>query len=61
MRALAFLPVRDSYFGWLRLADGMVVTDAKPDNFVLAASGIIPIDLQMAQVDPGVLLQIVVE
>ncbi|HEY5792050.1 MAG TPA: hypothetical protein VIS74_02050 [Chthoniobacterales bacterium] len=43
----------NSYFGWYRLADGVLIVDAKPDNFILTECGIVPIDLQMALVDPG--------
>ena len=50
--AHGFEPLPRSYFGWLRAADGVVVLDARGDNFVLAAEGVIPIDLQMAVVPP---------
>jgi len=43
-----FLPVPQSYFGWYRAADGVVIVDAKPDNFVKTPLGVVPIDLQMA-------------
>ena len=45
-----FEPIPGSYFGWVRRADGVVVLDARGDNFILAADGVVPIDLQMAQV-----------
>ncbi len=60
MRAQGFLGMPASHFGWVRPADGVVVTDAKPDNFIFTADGILPIDLQIAQVDPGLLRQLVV-
>jgi hypothetical protein len=44
-----FRPVPASYFGWYRPADGTVIVDAKPDNFIRTTEGIIPIDLQIAQ------------
>lgn len=44
-----FRPVPSSYFGWYRLSDGVVIVDAKPDNFIKTSDGLIPIDLQMAQ------------
>ncbi len=47
-----FSPVRGSYFGWFRAADGVVIVDAKPDNFIRTTEGILPIDLQMAQFTP---------
>ena len=59
MQAEGFLSVPDSYYGWVRLGDGVIVTDAKPDNFVLTADGITPIDLQISQVDPVILRELV--
>ena len=50
--AHGFEPLPRSYFGWVRAADGVVVLDARPDNFVFAAESVIPIDLQMAVVPP---------
>ena len=47
-----FRPVPSSYFGWYRPADGSVIVDAKPDNFIKTSAGLIPIDLQMAQFSP---------
>jgi len=43
-----FREVPGSYFGWYRPADGVVIVDAKPDNFIKTAAGLVPIDLQMA-------------
>lgn len=40
-----------SSFGWYRLTDGVLIADARPDNFIKTASGVVPIDLQMATVD----------
>ena len=61
MQAQSFVPVRGSYFGWVRPQDGVIITDAKPDNFVLTAVGIVPIDLQIAQVNPVLIQQLVVD
>jgi hypothetical protein len=44
-----FRSVPSSYFGWYRPDDGVVIVDAKPDNFIRTPEGIIPIDLQLAQ------------
>jgi hypothetical protein len=44
-----FEPVPNSYFGWLRREDGVLIVDAKPDNFVKTVEGVAPIDLQMAR------------
>jgi hypothetical protein len=49
MEEAGFEFVPKAYFGWFRRADGMVVVDAKPDNFIKTAVGLVPIDLQMAQ------------
>lgn len=46
-----FREVPGSYFGWYRPADGVVIVDAKPDNFIKTAAGLVPIDLQMAVFD----------
>lgn len=43
-----FESVPGSYFGWQRVRDGVAVLDARRDNFILSAEGVIPIDLQMA-------------
>ena len=43
-----FFSAPHSYFGWYRLLDGVVIVDAKPDNFVKTPAGVVPIDLQMA-------------
>ena len=43
-----FESVPGSYFGWQRAGDGVVILDARRDNFILADEGVIPIDLQMA-------------
>lgn len=43
-----FRSVPSSYFGWYRPQDGVVIVDAKPDNFIRTPAGVIPIDLQMA-------------
>ena len=47
-----FKLVADSYFGWYRPEDGVVLVDAKPDNFVKLPEGIVPIDLQIALFTP---------
>lgn len=52
MKENGFLPAPKSYFGWYRPSDGVVIVDAKPDNFVLQADGPVPIDLQMRQFTP---------
>jgi hypothetical protein len=34
-----------SYFGWSRQMDGIVIVDAKSDNFIQTSGGLIAIDL----------------
>jgi hypothetical protein len=52
MEDAGFQEVPGSYFGWCRKVDRMIVVDAKPDNFIKTAVGIVPIDLQMTQFSP---------
>ena len=47
-----FFSAPHSYFGWYRPLDGVVIVDAKPDNFVKTSAGVVPIDLQMAVFTP---------
>lgn len=49
MQELGFESLPDSFFGWFREDDGVIVLDAKPDNFVLTADGILPFDLVLAR------------
>lgn len=39
-----------SYYGWLRREDGVLLVDAKPDNFMKTQAGVTPVDLQMSRV-----------
>jgi RNA polymerase sigma factor (sigma-70 family) len=52
LRGDGFLPVPNSYFGWFRPSDRVVIVDAKTDNFVKINVGVIPLDLQMAVFTP---------
>ena len=45
MQDLGFTALPDSLFGWLRETDGVLILDAKPDNFILTPDGILPFDL----------------
>ena len=49
MRSEGFVHDPKAYFGWCRTADGVIIVDAKPDNFIKTIFGLVPIDLQMAQ------------
>jgi hypothetical protein len=48
LQAHGFAPLPRSYFGSVRSADGVVLLDARVDNFILSTEGVVPIDLQMA-------------
>lgn len=52
MKSMEFRVAAGSYFGWHR-SDGVVVVDAKPDNFVITESGVSPVDLQIAVFTPA--------
>ena len=49
MKSLGFTSRASSYFGWYRAVDDVTVLDARPDNFILSAEGIVPIDLVVSQ------------
>jgi len=49
MRSLDFAPLPMAWFGWLRHSDGMRLVDARPDNFIKSAEGVVPIDLVIEQ------------
>lgn len=48
LEAHGFASLPRSYFGWVRRADGVVLLDARADNFIFSTEGVVPIDLQMA-------------
>lgn len=50
LRHQGFDPMIGSLFGWRHLDEGIIILDAKPDNFIKTNSGILPIDLLIAQV-----------
>jgi hypothetical protein len=45
MAERGFESLPDSFFGWFRESDGILVLDAKPDNFIKTPDGILPFDL----------------
>lgn len=45
MRELGFEAIPNSFFGWFSESAGLVLLDAKPDNLVKTAAGILPFDL----------------
>lgn len=52
LREVGFESVPRSYFGWFRSADGVVIVDAKADNFIATEADVIALDLQMALFTP---------
>lgn len=52
LRSRGFEPAPRSYFGWFRREDGVLIVDAKPDNFMKTSEGVTPIDLQMSRTSP---------
>ena len=45
MKTKGFLSISGSFYGWESAEFGIVILDAKPDNFILTSEGILPIDL----------------
>ena len=52
MHTMGFFPLFGSLFGWMREDDSCVILDAKPDNFIFTAAGILPIDLLITEITP---------
>ncbi len=52
MRGMGFRKICDSFYGWAR-QDGVIVMDAKSDNFILTAEEVVPIDLQIGVISPS--------
>jgi len=42
----------DLFYGWEQEEEGLVVLDAKPDNFITTPDGILPIDLLLTEFRP---------
>jgi hypothetical protein len=51
MESLGFIERTDLYYGWHRTDDGIIVIDARPDNFIKTVDGVVPIDLVIQQID----------
>lgn len=47
LRAEGFEPLLNSFYGWQRAEDGIVLLDARPDNFIKTRDGVAPIDLPL--------------
>lgn len=46
---IGFRPMLSSLYGWQSHDESLVILDAKPDNFIETAEGILPIDLMLAE------------
>lgn len=55
LREAGFEKVPDSFYGWIRRSDGVVIQDAATDNFILTEAGLYPFDLQINIVSPAIL------
>jgi hypothetical protein len=42
--------LKESYFGWIRKDEGIAVLDARRDNFIKSANGVVPIDLVISEI-----------
>jgi len=49
MKSLGFAMLSRSYFGWQRPEDQVTILDARADNFIKSAEGVVPIDLVVSQ------------
>lgn len=47
LKQRGFIRIPDAFYGWRREADGVVILDARPDNFVQTEAGLLPIDLHL--------------
>ncbi|MFN3407818.1 MAG: NAD-dependent DNA ligase LigA [Limisphaerales bacterium] len=47
-----FVRIPNAFYGWQRSADGVVILDARPDNFVVTEAGLLPIDLHLHAPEP---------
>ncbi|MDB6021511.1 MAG: hypothetical protein JWQ04_1368 [Pedosphaera sp.] len=54
LRKLGFQSLPNSFHGWHRTADGIVLLDARPDNFIKTEDGVTAIDLPMTRAEVGV-------
>ncbi len=53
LEARGFIRIPDAFYGWGREVDGIVILDARPDNFVMTESGVLPIDLHLFAPEPA--------
>lgn len=52
LQSRGFSLLFSSFLGWRNATTGVVVLDAKPDNFILTERGILPIDLLLTHTQP---------
>ncbi len=51
MAERGFEAIPDSFFGWFNEATTLLLLDAKPDNFIKTAEGILPFDVILMRLD----------
>ncbi len=51
MHDLGFEFIPDSFFGWFNEFTALLLLDAKPDNFIKTAEGILPFDVMLMRLD----------
>jgi hypothetical protein len=49
MEALGFTQLKNAYYGWYRESDKITIVDARHDNFIMSAAGVVPIDVVISQ------------
>ena len=47
MNERGFSAIPDSFFGWFNESTTLLLLDAKPDNFIKTAEGILPFDVML--------------
>jgi hypothetical protein len=52
MKFLGLVVLSRSYFGWRRPQDQITILDARADNFIKSAEGVVLIDLVVSQGKP---------
>jgi serine/threonin/tyrosin kinase-like protein len=50
MESLGFVPLAGAFFGWRNEEKGITILDARPDNFINSAEGVVPIDLVVSEI-----------
>jgi len=51
MQELGFEAIPESFFGWFNETSALLLLDAKPDNFIKTAEGILPFDVMLMRLN----------